>query len=68
MARGENVQAKTAGYGRDNLAAARVILADPAKYGGPDGLPVRWAQLVVERQDGSRQRNLEFERRAADER
>lgn len=62
MARGENVQAKSAGYGRDNLAAARVILADPAKYGGPDGLPVRWARLVVERL-GSRQRSFEGTRK-----
>jgi hypothetical protein len=36
-------------YAGQNAAAARIIAADPAKYGGPDSLMCQWARLVIER-------------------
>ena len=33
-----------------NLAAAHLILASEAKYGGPESLMAQWARLVIERQ------------------
>lgn len=36
-----------AGHQRKNLAAARVIVADPQKFGGPGSLPVQWAERVL---------------------
>ncbi len=34
-----------------NQQAARIILADPHKHGGPDSLAVRWARAVLERSE-----------------
>lgn len=36
-------------YTPSNQQAARLILADPARYGGPEALPVVWARLVLSR-------------------
>ena len=36
-------------YRAANETAARGILADLAKYGGPDSLMAQWAALVIER-------------------
>ena len=41
--------AKLRTYTAQNLAAARIILADLARYGGPGSLLDRWARLVLER-------------------
>jgi hypothetical protein len=35
-----------AGYDRQNELAARVILANTAKYGGEGSLAVQWARLI----------------------
>lgn len=38
-----------ADFDERNLESAREILATPAKYGGIDAYPVRWARDVLER-------------------
>lgn len=34
-------------YAADNRECAAVILANPAKYGGADALPVIWARMIL---------------------
>lgn len=41
---------KTAKWDRENLMAARIILADPTAWGGPESGPALWARRVVTRQ------------------
>jgi hypothetical protein len=41
-----NVKKKVAAYAEGNLAAARIIRADRAKYGGKP-LMVQWARAVL---------------------
>lgn len=36
-----------AGHHEKNLAAAKVIMSDTAKFGGPGSLPVQWAERVL---------------------
>ena len=36
-------------YAASNERAAGIILASQAKYGGPEGLMVRWSKAVIER-------------------
>ncbi len=36
-------------YAAQNRAAARIILADLPRYGGPGSLLDRWARMVMER-------------------
>jgi hypothetical protein len=38
-------------YAAGNLEAARLIQADVARYGGPDSLMARWAEMVIERSE-----------------
>lgn len=39
-------------YNDPNLHAARLILADPQRYGGEDAGLVRWARMTLERLKG----------------
>ncbi len=32
-----------------NQESARIILSDPARYGGESALPVQWARLLLSR-------------------
>lgn len=43
-------------YAADNMACALSILANPAKYGGPDSLMCQWAQLVLQREREGQER------------
>lgn len=52
-------------YRAANIKAARLILEDSARYGGPASLMVRWAVLVVERAAPSVRGPLFAEKRAA---
>jgi hypothetical protein len=52
-------------YSADNETAARLILADAAKYGGPDSLMVQWARMIIERAQPSIEGPLFDRRRAA---
>jgi hypothetical protein len=36
-------------YDRSNRLAATIILADPKRFGGPDGLMVRHSRMVLAR-------------------
>jgi hypothetical protein len=36
-------------FDQANREAAHVILADVARYGGPESLMVRWARAVIDR-------------------
>jgi hypothetical protein len=36
-------------YREANVAAARIVAADIARYGGPEAALVRWANLVLDR-------------------
>ena len=45
-------------YRRQNVLCAQVILADVAKYGGPEAGLVRWARAVL---DNAEQRPAERE-------
>ena len=36
-------------YDAANRQAAKIILSDPAKHGGPDSLAVQWATLYLQR-------------------
>jgi len=36
-------------YQAENLAAAKIILADVERYGGPDGSMAKWANMQVNR-------------------
>jgi hypothetical protein len=42
-----SIRSAREGYNAANLAAARIIAADPAKY---PGVPQTWAALVIEKQ------------------
>jgi hypothetical protein len=42
-------QSAAARYDQQNELCARLVLADVAKFGGPDSLMMRWAALVLER-------------------
>jgi hypothetical protein len=37
-------------FRRSNVAAAEIILADVAKYGGKEALLVQWARLILQRE------------------
>jgi hypothetical protein len=39
-----------ADFEKANALAARLILADAERYGGPDALPVVWAVMIIGRQ------------------
>lgn len=43
-------------YDRQNVEAAKLILEEPAKYGGWDALPLLWARRVMASQTGNRTR------------
>jgi hypothetical protein len=45
--RADSVEKKRKDYQRSNEEAAAIISADLAKYGGEQGLQVRWARLVL---------------------
>ena len=48
MRPGVKPKAKLAGgFERANAVAARVIIEDPARFGGEEAALVRWARLVV---------------------
>jgi hypothetical protein len=36
-------------YQQANVAAARIVAADAARFGGPEAALVRWARLVLDR-------------------
>jgi hypothetical protein len=41
------IKSQRAEYDRQNEIAARVILTDPAKYGGESAALVEWARLLL---------------------
>lgn len=43
-------------YTAANREAAEIILADQARYGGPESVMVRWAKMTLERNRSARQR------------
>ncbi len=52
-------------YSGANSEAAALILADVEGFGGADSLPVRWARLVVERQQPEQLQGVLFGTEAA---
>ncbi len=53
--RRERTPAVTArGYDVGNLASARIIMADPDKYGGETSGLVIWARMAIRRIEGER--------------
>jgi hypothetical protein len=48
MKRSPSVRSAREGFDRGNRLAARAILSDMAKYGGPESLMVQWAKAVIE--------------------
>lgn len=44
---------RAAEHARRNREAAAVILAAPARYGGPDSLLAQWARRALERREES---------------
>lgn len=56
---------KLSAYDAQNRLAARLILADPERFGGPEAGLVRWARLVVERQTSEQEQGELFERKAS---
>jgi hypothetical protein len=44
-----SVRSARDGYSAANSEAARVILSDVAKYGGPESLAAQWARAYMER-------------------
>ncbi len=41
-------------YRPDNEYSAAAILEDPARYGGEEALPIRWARLYLDQKKGQR--------------